>query len=346
MSGALGPESLVYLRTRQFIERLFEMPGTREAGSVDQLARRVHLVHPAGETKDLAIRLPQRPAFVAGRESLLSELDARLKDAADQIPPVVALCGLGGTGKTSVALEYAYRHLAGLGVAWVLEAEEPTSLAAGFRDLAAQLGVRGVWGVRGVRDAGDPVDQVHGALAGRSGDWLLIFDNAPGPGALQRMIPPKGRGQVIITSQNPHWQPDQAINVLVLEPDVAASFIQARTGSADRDVANKLATELDGLPLALEQACAFIRTTGDSAADYLALFQHRRADLLARGEPAGYGKQVATTWKLAFDQLQEDSPRAVAMLRLLSCCAPERIPYRLLLRPLPGLPDVPQCHGV
>ena len=276
-----------------------------------------------------------RPVFLAGRENLLADLDVRLSagDAGDGAGPrVVALCGLGGAGKTSVALEYAHRHLAGLGVVWQLAAVEPTGLAAGFGDLAAQLGARDLL------DAGDPVAQVHAVLAARPGGWLLIFDNAPGPAALRDVLPPAGRGQVLITSQDPHW-PGQAMDVPVLDQEVAAAFLLTRTGSADEGAARELAGELGGLPLALEQACAYMQAAGRSIAGYLALFRGRRADLLARGEISGYGKQVTTTWALAFDQLAQAAPGAISLLRLLACCAPEQIPLTLLLQPRPELAE-------
>ena len=227
---------------------------------------------------------------------------------------MVALCGLGGAGKTSVALEYAHRHLAGLEVIWQFQAEDPTVLEAGFSDLAVQLGARVLL------DTGDPVAQVHAVLAARPAGWLLIFDNAPGPAALQRVLPPAGRGQVLITSQNPHW-PGQAVEVPVLGQDVAAAFLLTRTGSAEQGAAGELAAELGGLPLALEQACAYMQSAGRSIAGYLALFLQRRADLLARGEIALYGKQVATTWALAFDRSAAGRPggRAAAIPRVLRC---------------------------
>ena len=74
-----------------------------------------------------------RPVFLAGREDLLADLDARLSAGDEAGPRVVALCGLGGAGKTSVALEYAHRHLAGLGVVWQLAAEEPTGAGGRVR---------------------------------------------------------------------------------------------------------------------------------------------------------------------------------------------------------------------
>ena len=78
------------------------------------------------------VRLAPRPALLAGREELLAALDARLSAGDGPAPRIVALYGLGGAGKTSVAVEYAYRHLAEVGVAWQFAAEDATVLAAGF----------------------------------------------------------------------------------------------------------------------------------------------------------------------------------------------------------------------
>jgi len=129
------------------------------------------------------------------------------------------------------------------------------------------------------------------------------------------------------------------MDVPVLDQDVAAAFLLTRTGSADLDAARELTAELGGLPLALEQACAYMLAAGRSIAGYLAIFRQRCIDLLARGEIAGYGKQVTTTWALAFDQLQHTSPEAIGLLRLLACCAPEQIPLDLLLQPRPELAE-------
>ena len=125
----------------------------------------------------------------------------------------------------------------------------------------------------------------------------------------------------------------------VLDPQVAADFLVDRTGDPDRQAALDLASELGGLPLALEQAAAYIQASGDSLAGYLASFRRRRTEMLARGEPIGYRKTVATTWRLAFEHLQQAAPGAVGLLRLLANCAPEAIPLPLLLQPRPGLGD-------
>jgi hypothetical protein len=245
-------------------------------------------------------------------------------------PRTVALYGLGGAGKTSVAVEYAYRHLAEVEVAWQFASGDSTVLAAGFGELAAQLGVRGL------ADTRDPVASVHAVLAGFAAPWLLILDNAADMVSVETFLPPAGLGRVLITSQNPSW-PGQPLDVPLLDRDVAAGFLVNRTGDPDSRAALDLADLLGGLALALEQAAAYVQATGNTLAAYLALFRQRPAEMLSRGEPTGYSGTVASTWALAFDHLQHTAPGAVGLLRLLAFCAPEAVPLRLLLQPRPVL---------
>jgi hypothetical protein len=273
----------------------------------------------------VAVRLAPRPVFLAGREELLARLDARLA-AGRAGPSVVVLCGLGGAGKTSVAVEYAHRQAGGYGVVWQLPAEDPAGLAAGFAGLAAHLGA----GTEG----GDAVGRVH-AVLGRRDDWLLVFDNVPDPATVAGMVPPAGGGQVVITSQFGSWPGRAVLEVPMLDRVVAAGFLLDRAGAAgapEEEAALDLAGELGGLPLALEQAGAYMQASGRTIAGYLGLFRARRAELLGRGDPAGYDKRVATTWSLAFAALGEAGP-AAGLLRLMACCAAEDIPLGLLLRP-------------
>jgi hypothetical protein len=262
----------------------------------------------------VAVRVAPRPEFLAGRDELLAELETRLARS-----PVIVMYGLGGAGKTSVAVEYAHRRLADCGVVWQLTAEESATLAVGFGELASRLNA----------GPGDPVAAVHAVLTRRD-DWLLVFDNVPDPGVIEGLIPPAGGGQVVITSRYAFWPGGQAVEVPVLDREVAAGFLLARTGAAgaeEEQAAGELADELGGLPLALEQAAAYMESTGRSIGQYLGLFRRRRAELLGRGE-------VATTWSLAFAQLGDP---ATGLLRLAACCAAEDVPLDLLLRPRPGL---------
>ena len=189
------------------------LQGQRLEGMLAQLAGQVRALARAGgdaEVPGKPVRLPPRPVFLAGREELLAEVGARLTAGDDPGPRLVALCGLGGAGKTSLAVEYAHRHLAEVGVAWQFAAEDATVLAAGFGELAAQLGVRGL------ADARDPVASVHAVLARFPAPWLLIFDNAADLASVAAFLPPAGPGRMLITSQNPAW-PGQMLEVPMLD---------------------------------------------------------------------------------------------------------------------------------
>jgi hypothetical protein len=273
----------------------------------------------------LVLRLPPRPVFLAGREELLAGLEARLGGDDGGGPRVVALCGLGGAGKTSVAVEYAHRHLAGLGVCWQFPAEDPAVLAAEFGVLAAQLGAREVV------DPRDPVASVHAVLARAEAGWLVVFDNAADRVSVAPFVPPAGPGRVLITTQNQHWPPGQGLDVPVLDTEVAAGFLVDRTGDTDREAARELAAELGGLPLALEQAAAYMQATGTALARYLPLFRARQSDLLARGDVAGHPADVAATLGLALSRLAGEAPAATGLVRVLAFLAPEPVPLALLL---------------
>jgi hypothetical protein len=274
----------------------------------------------------LPVRLGPRPAVLAGREEFLAELDARLTNSGEQQgPQIVALSGLGGAGKTSAAAEYAHRHIAEVAVCWQFAAEDPTVLGAEFAELAAQLGAREPVDVR------DPVASVHSVLARYEADWLLVFDNVTDQASVERFLPPAGHGRILITTQNQHWPPSQLLNVPSLDMGVAAGFLVSRTGNADLASARSLARELGGLPLALEQAAAYMQASGTSPGQYLELFRTRRAELLARGKAAGHPADVAATLSLAVSRLACDSPDALVLLRLLAFLAAEPAPVRELI---------------
>ena len=312
------------------------LQGQRVEGGVAELAGLVKALAETASGRVMPgkpVRLLPQPTFLAGREDLLGEVDARLTGGDNPGPRVVVLHGLGGAGKTSVAVEYAHRHVGEVGLVWQFPAEDTTLLAAGFTDLAAQLGTGAAAG------GGDPVAAVHSVLAGHPAGWLLIFDNAPSLERVREFLPPAGNGRVLITSRNALWPSRQAVEVPVLGFDAAAWFLVDRSGDPDEQAARALARELGGLPLALEQAAAYIEAAGGTLAGYLALFQRRRGDVLGRGGAAGYPGTVATTWSLTFAHLEQSAPAAAGLLRLLACCAPEAIPLWLLLQPRPGLTD-------
>ncbi|MFD9949585.1 AAA family ATPase [Nonomuraea sp. NPDC059023] len=267
------------------------------------------------------VRLAARPPRLAGRDEVLAGLRARLT-GSPRLPCVVVVHGLGGVGKTSLVVEYAHRHLHDYGLVWQVPAEDASTAMAG---LAALLGARELV------DVADPIDQVHALLAARTEPWLLIVDNAPGAEALQGLLPVAGPGHVLVTSRAGSWPPVHGLELPVLDAEVAAGFLLECSGHDDGAAAAEVVAELGALPLALEQAGAYMADTGTTMAGYLALLRERRAELLAHGQPWGYRQRVASTWQLSFDQLADADPSAIALLRLLACYAPENIPYRMLL---------------
>lgn len=120
--------------------------------------------------------------------------------------------------------------------------------------------------------------------------------------------------------------------------------MQRRSGQDDRQAARALAEELGGLPLAIEQAGAYIEATGTPLAEYLALFRSRRSELLGTAADPET-PTVAATWKLTFEDLRQRAPAAADLLTIVAFLAPDEIPRQLfagndqLPRPLQDLSD-------
>jgi tetratricopeptide (TPR) repeat protein len=225
-------------------------------------------------------------------------------------------------GKTSLAVEYAYRHAGEYGVVWWLRAEEPATLAGDYGALALKLNPA----AQEVRDQRVLVEWVREWLRLNS-NWLLVFDNANAPDDLRDYIPSGGGGHTIITSRNPNWgSVGIKLNVKPLQRKKSIEFLCKRTGDPDSQAADDLAEALGDLPLALEQAGAFVEASGETLAGYLHLFLTKQKDLLR--ERPGRAKDeatVATTWDISFGRVETESPAGAALMDLLAFFAPESI---------------------
>jgi hypothetical protein len=268
---------------------------------------------------------------VVGRESELAALRAGFTDPGRHGRPVWrVLTGLGGVGKTSLARAYAQYYQEHYGLVWWVRAEDPEAIAGEFRALL------GILAPQYAEHARDPVQAVHTLLANRTGTWLLIIDNIAGPTELQGLLPAAGMGDVLVTSRAGTWPDRQKVlQVAPLTQRDAIRLVISLSGDPDHDSAAVLADELGGLPLALTQAGCYVAHSALDLASYLALYRDRRAELHQQGPVPDYPATVATTWRLAFDQLR---PSARAVLNLLAWYAPDTIPLdRLLSSPADNL---------
>lgn len=258
-----------------------------------------------------------------GREDLLLSLGQALSAGPVALTPA-ALYGLGGIGKSQTALEYAWRHEANYNVIWWLRTEQQETLVSGLADLASKLGIS----KPSETDVPAMAKAAVGWLASHSG-WLLVFDNAISEEAVRDWLP-AGPGAVIVTSRNSIWLAARPLEVDGLPENEAVAFLTSRSGDIDVESAKALAGELDRLPLALEQAAAFILERHWKIARYLKVFQVRKAELLKLGIALNYPATVATTWELSFRALEDDYPAAAHLLRLCAFLAPDDIPLDLL----------------
>ena len=280
---------------------------------------------------------PRNPHFT-GRDDLLVQIEANLGFGAAQtpVPNVQAIYGLGGIGKTQLAVEHAYRHAGDYDAVWWVTAEDPAILATDYAALARELGLPEAV----TRDQAPTVEEVRRWLERSGQRWLLVFDNAERWTDLDVYLPRTGTGHVLITSRNPAW-PGQVLTspVPVLPEADAVQFLLSRTRQTDVATATVLAEELGYLPLALEQASAYVDARGLTLDGYLERFRARRHEYLQRGEPTDYPDTVATTWELAFQGAAEQATDAVALLNLFAFFAPDAIPLDVIVRHPEVLPD-------
>jgi tetratricopeptide (TPR) repeat protein len=283
--------------------------------------------------------IPPPVRLFVGRDEQLAALHDQLTGrGAATLVPTAALSGMGGVGKTQLALAYAHRYREEYQLGWWVPAETELGILTALGTLGVALGLP--------PELPPPelAAQVRDALAQRS-EWLLIFDNASDPTAVAEFLPVTGGGHALVTSRDPAWQgiADLApVDVLTL--DEAIELLRRHSGDSDRQAGAELAEALGRLPLALEQAGAYagrllLGGYQDPLARYLSLFRRRHRELLAIGRPIGYPRTVDATFALALDQLRDTDLPAVSLLEIIAFLASDKIPVRLLLSQPEHLPS-------
>jgi tetratricopeptide (TPR) repeat protein len=275
--------------------------------------------------------LPRRNANFMGRESILEALRTALQSGHKTAITQQAIFGLGGIGKTQLALEYAWRHSSAYDIVWLLRAEDASTLASDYAMLATKLNLP----EKDAQDQTIVIEAVKEWLDHNSG-WLIIFDNAKNFEAINHYLPTAPSGHALITSRNQNWNNNfcTPLEIKVWSRDESIAFLQKRTGQSDDKSTDALAKTLGDLPLALEQAAAFCSARQKSCANYLDLFATRREELWKREKhPDNYPDTVATTWSLSFEAV-ERVPWATDILKLCALVAPDAIPHTLITKAL------------
>lgn len=281
------------------------------------------------------IPYPRNP-FFTGREDILQQLRAALSRRETAIlSQSYTLSGLGGIGKTQTAIEFAYRYAEDYSAVFWISAETAESFTASAIAIAELLNLP----EKQDQEQRRIVAAVTHWLSSHT-DWLLICDNVEDPAPLKSIMPAARHGSLIITSRRQALGlTARTLNLEQMTPEEGLRFLLCRarlldpTSSPDHlrlqeiAAAREIVAEMDGLPLALDQAGAYIEATRCSLSDYLQLLKAVPLRLLDEREAhADHPASVARTFALAFEQLEQSYPAAIEIVTVCAFLAPEAIP--------------------
>ncbi|PJO44873.1 tetratricopeptide repeat protein [Lysinibacillus xylanilyticus] len=271
----------------------------------------------------------QRNINFVGRKSLLEKIQNELNKNN-----VVAIHGMWGMGKTQLAIEYSYVYRNDYEVLIWLAAESHEILINSYRNIARNLGLPVDY-----EQYEDLINNVKNWFQ-KNTNWLLIIDNANSVDEIYNYLPNSMQGDIIITSRNASWSTIASeIEIDVLEQEESKELLLKSGAISDSKDVNELCRLLGDLPLAIEQARAYIHETKISVAEYIKRFNKYKVEILDRGQPFNYKETVTSTCKLAISKVNEYSPTITELLHLLAFFGPDNIPMNLLRQGEITLPE-------
>ncbi|KAN0066833.1 hypothetical protein V8E54_015005 [Elaphomyces granulatus] len=292
----------------------------------------------------------RNPRFL-GRHNEIVELEQKILNINNQVRKI-AITGLGGVGKTQIALEVAYRvreRKPECSIFWI-PSTSIEMVEQAYMSIGKHLGLQAV-------TPAEMKMRVKAHLSSeKAGPWLLIVDNVDDRNiwlmsdksspALKTYLPQSKYGFVLFTSRNQQLAtklvgPD-IINICQMDDKMAIDLLRAslidKNLVNDHQTTTQLLRQLSCLPLAITQVASYINETGTSVATYLSLLQSQEnvmVELLSQDfedewRYAGINNSVAVTWLISFKQIQRLNPLASNYLLFMSCIDPRDIPLSLL----------------
>src|SRR5579863_1445322 len=289
----------------------------------------------------------ERNPIFSDRDKDFQHLDEIFMGKKTVLTRPQAVSGLGGIGKTQLAVEYAYRHRDNYKAILWASADSRETLVSDFVKIATLL----KFPKKNTENQTHAVNAVKYWLEHNDG-WLLIFDNADDPTIVKDFIPSTNRGHILLTTRmQTMGRMAQPIGIEEMEPEDGALFLLRRVNIIERNApidsasdedrleAQKISEILGGLPLALDQAGAYIEETGCSLSDYLERYEKRNSHLLKRrGEdPSDHPEPVSVTWSLSFERVEQANRAAADLLRYCAFLHPDAIPEEVISEGAPEL---------
>ncbi|MGW1069250.1 tetratricopeptide repeat protein, partial [Streptomyces aureus] len=283
--------------------------------------------------------LPGLPAEVfVGRKGALAALAAAMEQGSKAITQTVQ--GLGGVGKTTLALHYAHAHRDSYQLVWWIHADTPDQITNDLASLTTNIR-----GDATGRTTAEDAEWAIRWLQAHPG-WLLVLDNVEHPDTVRHLLGQLHHaGRHLITSRFANGWPSDPLALPLLTPEASLDLLTQLTGLTDPDNehhARLLADDLGHLPLALEQAGAFIAESRIAVSAYRDLLRQHPAQITSTAPAVGDPQRtMARIWRITLDALHRTTPLAVDILRTAAWYAPNAIPRALLA----GLADDPVSYA-